>query len=52
VAAIDAVHHSEWGMMAAARGNDIVMVPLADTVGRTRPVDLHLYRDIASVFFG
>jgi hypothetical protein len=38
--------------MAAVRGNDIVMVPLADTVGRTRPVDLHLYRDIASVFFG
>lgn len=52
VAAIDAVHHSEWGKMAAVRGNDIVMVPLADTVGRTRPVDLHLYRDIASVFFG
>jgi len=52
VAAIDAVHRSEWGQMAAVRGNDIVMVPLADTVGRTRPVDLHLYRDIASVFFG
>ncbi len=52
VAAIDGVHDNAWGTMAAVRGNDIVMVPLAETVGRTRPVDIHLYRDIASVFFG
>jgi phosphofructokinase-like protein len=52
VAAIDGVHDNAWGTMAAVRGTDIVMVPLAETVGRTRPVDIHLYRDIASVFFG
>lgn len=52
VEAIDAVHREAWGHMTALRGTDIVMVPLSETVGRTRPVDLHLYRDIASVFFG
>ena len=52
VEAIDAVHQATWGHMTALRGSDIVMVPLSETVGRTRPVDLHLYRDIASVFFG
>jgi ATP-dependent phosphofructokinase / diphosphate-dependent phosphofructokinase len=52
VEAIDAVHQGEWGKMTALRGDNIVMVPLAETVGRTRPVDIHLYRDIASIFFG
>lgn len=52
IAAIDAVHEQAWGQMTALRGNDIVLSPLADTGGRTRPVDLHLYRDVASVFFG
>jgi ATP-dependent phosphofructokinase / diphosphate-dependent phosphofructokinase len=52
VEAIDAVHLGEWGKMTALQGDHIVMVPLAETVGRTRPVDIHLYRDIASVFFG
>ena len=52
VAAIDAVHRCEWGTMTALRGNDIITVPLAETTGRTRPVALELYRDIAAVFFG
>jgi ATP-dependent phosphofructokinase / diphosphate-dependent phosphofructokinase len=52
IEAIDAVHAGAWGKMTALRGGDIIMVPLAETVGRTRPVDIHLYRDIASVFFG
>jgi phosphofructokinase-like protein len=52
IEAIDAVHAAEWGKMTALRGDHIEMVPLAETVGRTRPVDAHLYRDIASVFFG
>ncbi|MCU1361523.1 MAG: 6-phosphofructokinase [Ilumatobacteraceae bacterium] len=52
IEAIDAVHQGQWGKMTALQGRDIVMVPLAETVGRTRPVDIHLYRDIASVFFG
>jgi 6-phosphofructokinase 1 len=52
VEAIDAVHESQWGKMTALQGSAVVMVPLNETVGRTRPVDIHLYRDIASVFFG
>jgi 6-phosphofructokinase 1 len=52
VEAIDAVHVGAWGHMTAMRGNDIVLAPLSETVGRTRPVDLHLYRDVATVFFG
>jgi len=52
VAAIDAVHLQAWGQMTALRGSEIVMVPLAETAGRTRPVDLHLYHQVAEVFFG
>ena len=52
IAAIDAVHAQAWGQMTALRSNDIVLSPLADAGGRTRPVDLHLYHDVASVFFG
>jgi len=52
VAAMEAVHDKAWGHLVALHGSEIVRVPLAETVGRTRPVDLHLYRDVASVFFG
>ena len=51
IAAIDGVHAHAWGQMAALRGTDVVMTPLAETVGRTRPVDLDLYA-VAEVFFG
>lgn len=51
VAAIDAVHDGAWGTMVVARGTDVVRAPLAETVGRTRQVDLRLYEDVASVFF-
>jgi hypothetical protein len=30
----------------------MAMVPLEQAAGRSRPVDLALYRDVASVFFG
>ena len=52
IEAIDAVHQGRWGHMTAVQCDQVVMVPLAATVGRTRPVDLHLYRDVASIFFG
>jgi 6-phosphofructokinase 1 len=52
VEAIDAVHDKAWGQMTALQGSSIVMVPLSTTVGKTRNVDLHIYDDIASVFFG
>jgi 6-phosphofructokinase 1 len=51
VAAIDAVHAGAWGQMTALRGTEIVTVPLAEMVGRTRLVDLELL-EVASVFFG
>jgi phosphofructokinase-like protein len=52
VAAIDGVHAGRWGHMAALRAGEIVMSPLTETVGRTRPVDPHLYHDVAEIFFG
>jgi len=52
VAAIDAVHAGAWGKMVALRGNELVPVPLSETVGKTRPVDMHLYHEVAEVFFG
>lgn len=52
VAAIDAVHVGAWGHMVALRGGEIMTAPLSETVGRTRPVDMHLYHEVAGVFFG
>ena len=52
VAAIDAVHMKAWGQMVALRGGEVLPVPLSDAVGKTRPVDLHLYHEVAEVFFG
>jgi len=52
VAAIDGVHAHMWGYMAALRGGEVIMTPLTDTVGKTRPVDMHLYHDVAEIFFG
>jgi 6-phosphofructokinase 1 len=52
VAAIDMVHQREWGNMAAIRQDQIVSVPLSECVGKTRTVDLHLYHEVAEVFFG
>lgn len=51
VAAIDAVHDGAWGHMVAARGTEIVRAPLSEAVGRSRSVDMSLYRDVAEVFF-
>ena len=52
VAAIDAVHAGAWGQMVAMHGDDVVTVPLKETVGKTRGVDMSLYHDVAEVFFG
>src|SRR3954454_18265511 len=51
VYAIDAVHDGAWGMMTAIHGNQMAPVPLSETAGKSKPVDLDLYR-VASVFFG
>ena len=52
VAAIDAVHAKSWGDMVVLRGDEVLTAPLTETVGKTRPVDPHLYHEVAEVFFG
>jgi ATP-dependent phosphofructokinase / diphosphate-dependent phosphofructokinase len=52
LAAIDLVHAKAWGQMCVLHGDDITSVPLSDAAGRTRPVDLDLYHEVAEVFFG
>ena len=42
VGAIDEVHKGEFGVMVALRGTDIVTIPLADAIHKTRPVDPEL----------
>jgi ATP-dependent phosphofructokinase / diphosphate-dependent phosphofructokinase len=51
VAAIDLVHDQGWGQMVALRGTEVRACPLADMVGRTKPLDMSLYHGVAEVFF-
>jgi ATP-dependent phosphofructokinase / diphosphate-dependent phosphofructokinase len=51
VAAIDAVHRGAWGKMVALRNDQVIESPLTDVVGRTRPVDISLFEDVAEIFF-
>ncbi|MET0895583.1 MAG: 6-phosphofructokinase [Acidimicrobiia bacterium] len=51
VAAIDAVHDGEFGVMVALRGDTIVRVPIEDATGQSKTVDRALL-DVGHVFFG
>jgi ATP-dependent phosphofructokinase / diphosphate-dependent phosphofructokinase len=51
IAAIDAVHDGDFGMMVALQANQIVRVPLAEAVGTLKTVDPSLVHDVASIFF-
>jgi 6-phosphofructokinase 1 len=51
IAAIDAVHEGESGIMVALEGTKIVRVPLAEAVGQLKTVDDSIY-SVAEVFFG
>ena len=51
IKAADLVREGAWGTMVAARGTDMVAVPLADAVAEVRGVDPALY-DAARTFFG
>jgi 6-phosphofructokinase 1 len=51
IRAIDAVRDGDYGQMAALRGNDIILVPLADAVAELKTVPPELY-DEAKDFFG
>jgi 6-phosphofructokinase 1 len=50
LAAIDAAAARKWGVMSALRGNDIVLVPLAEAVAELRTVPLPEYREYLSLF--
>jgi ATP-dependent phosphofructokinase / diphosphate-dependent phosphofructokinase len=52
VAVVTGLHDGVRNSMVAVRGEDIVTVPLSDVVGRTRYVDLSIFDDVATVFFG
>jgi 6-phosphofructokinase 1 len=52
IAAVEALHAGESSTMVGVRKEQIVRVPLSDVVGKTRQVDLSLYDDVATVFFG
>ncbi len=51
IAAIDAVHRGEFGVMVALRGPDIVTVPLHEATSELKTVDPRIY-EVAEVFFG
>ncbi len=51
VAAIEAVHEHRWGHMVALQADRIVHTPLSDVVGRTRPVNIELFENVAELFF-
>ena len=43
LAAIDAAHAGQWGMMTALRATEIELVPLAEAVAEVRRVPLEEY---------
>jgi ATP-dependent phosphofructokinase / diphosphate-dependent phosphofructokinase len=51
VGAIEAVHVRAWGKMTVLRGDRIELEDLSVAVGKTRPVDVALFRDVAEPFF-
>jgi ATP-dependent phosphofructokinase / diphosphate-dependent phosphofructokinase len=51
IAAIDAVHDSDFGKMVALRAGDIVRVPLGEATAELKLVDPEVY-DVAKTFFG
>ena len=52
VAATQTLHDGVFGQMVAVRNDEIVRTPLTGVLGKTRYVDLDLYDNVASVFFG
>jgi phosphofructokinase-like protein len=51
IAAIDAAHRGDFGVMVALRGTEIVTVPIAEATAELKTVDPTLY-EVAEVFFG
>ena len=51
LAALDAVHEGDSGVMVALRGTDIVRVPLAEATAQLKLVPVERYAEV-EVFFG
>ena len=52
LAAVDALHNGAVGHMVALRSSQVTTVPLSEVVNKERPIDMNLFHEIASVFFG
>ena len=52
VEAVTALHDGATNVMIAVRNDDMERVPLHQVVNKTRYVDLSLYDNVATVFFG
>jgi len=52
LAAVDAVTARDFGKMVVLRGDTVERVPMALTQGNTRTIDLSLYDEVESAFFG
>jgi 6-phosphofructokinase 1 len=50
LAAVDAAHHGEWGMMTALRSTEIELVPLSHAVAQLRTVPVAEYRRYGVLF--
>ncbi len=51
IAAVDAVHDGDFGMMVALQSDQIVRVPLGEVAGRCKTVGPEMYEDVARYFF-
>jgi len=51
VKAVELIEEGKYGEMTALRGNRIVSVPLEKVAGKTKLVNLNIYR-VAEIFFG
>jgi 6-phosphofructokinase 1 len=49
IAAIDLVHAQGWGQMVVAKGFEVGSAPLELAVGKSRSIDMALYRDVVEV---
>ncbi len=52
LAALDAAHDGVFGQMVVLTNDQVKVVPLEVAEGRTRTLNLHLYDDVAEIFFG
>ena len=48
--AVDMVHRSEFGCMAALRSNKIVSIPLKEAISRNRTVDNEMIQIVDGLF--